>query len=143
MAGLSGLLSFLPADSRADGPGWVNNWPFGPASLSLPAGLLGRGERPVDGCARELAEESGLRLRPEDFTPAVPNAVVHTRGMWVDTVFEARVPASTATLEVDGAEVVEAGWHRLDSLPPISVATARLLAHYGIGPYADFPEARG
>jgi ADP-ribose pyrophosphatase YjhB (NUDIX family) len=110
---------------------------------SLPAGLLGRGERPVDGCARELTEESGLRLRPEDFTPAVPNAVVHTRGMWVDTVFEARVPASTATLEVDGAEVVEAGWHRLDSLPPISVATARLLAHYGIGPYAAFPEARG
>lgn len=109
---------------------------------SLPAGLLQRGERPVDGCVRELAEETGLRLSAEDLTPAVPNAVVHTRGMWVDVVFEARVPASTVTLDVDDAEVTEAAWHRLDNLPPLTVATARLLSYYGIGPYVDYPEIR-
>jgi len=33
-------------------------------------------------------------------------------------------------------------WHRLDNLPPLTIATARLLSHYGIGPYADYPEVR-
>ncbi|HEY7225857.1 MAG TPA: NUDIX domain-containing protein [Micromonosporaceae bacterium] len=112
------------------------------AGWSLPAGLLQRGERPVDGCARELAEETGVRLRAEDLTPAVPNAVVHSRAMVVDTVFEARVPASAITIEVDGAEVAEAGWHRLDNLPPLTTAAARLLSYYGIGPYTDYPEVR-
>jgi ADP-ribose pyrophosphatase YjhB (NUDIX family) len=109
---------------------------------SLPAGLLERGEPPVDGCARELREESGIDLSSADLTPATPNAVVHTRGQWVDVVFEASVPASTTTLRVDGAEVLEAGWHRLDRLPPLTKATANLLGYYGIGPYADYPEAR-
>jgi ADP-ribose pyrophosphatase YjhB (NUDIX family) len=109
---------------------------------SLPAGLLRRGERPVDGCVRELAEESGIQLSADQVEPAVPNAVVHTNGRWVDTVFWANVPASTVSLAVDGAEVVEAAWHPLDSLPPLTVSTARLLSYYGIGPYADFPEVR-
>jgi ADP-ribose pyrophosphatase YjhB (NUDIX family) len=109
---------------------------------TLPAGLLKKGERPIDGCARELAEETGLRLDAADLTPAVPSAVVHTNGQWVDTVFEASVPASQVTLAPDGAEVLEAAWHRLDNLPPLTVATARLLSYYGIGPYVDYPEVR-
>ncbi|MEO3747406.1 NUDIX domain-containing protein [Plantactinospora sp. B5E13] len=103
---------------------------------SLPAGLLQRREAPVIGAARELHEESGIDLAPEQLRPAVPNAVVHAKG-WVDMVFEARVPASTTPLVVDGAEVYEAAWHPLDDLPKLTVATARLLAHYGIGPLAD------
>ena len=109
---------------------------------NLPAGLLRRHERPVDGCVRALAEESGIQLTAEDLTPASPNAVVHSRGMWVDTVFEAKVPASAVQLQADGAEVLEAAWHRLDSLPPLTIPTARLLSYYGIGPYADYPEVR-
>lgn len=109
---------------------------------SLPAGLLDRGERPVDGCVRELAEETGLRLPAEEMTAAVPNAVVHTRGQWVDMVFEARVSAGAVTLEVDGTEISEAAWYRLDALPPLTVATARLLSYYGIGPYREYPEVR-
>lgn len=109
---------------------------------SLPAGLLRRGERPADGCVRELAEETGILVSAQELEPAVPNAVVHTRGMWVDTVFWVSVPASTTALQVDRAEVLDAAWHALDSLPPLTVATARLLSFYGIGPYADYPEVR-
>ena len=108
----------------------------------LPAGLLNRGETPLDACARELAEETGLRLDPAAFTAAVPNAVVHHRGRWVDVVFEASLPSAAARLRTDGAEVLDAQWHRLDNLPPLTGATARLLATYGIGPLAGYPEVR-
>lgn len=101
----------------------------------LPAGLLRRAEAPAVGAARELNEETGIRLTPAQLRPAVPNAVVHLKG-WVDIVFEASVPASSTPLVVDGAEVLEAAWHPLDALPPLTTATARLLAHYGIGPLA-------
>jgi ADP-ribose pyrophosphatase YjhB (NUDIX family) len=102
---------------------------------SLPAGLLERGEAPIVGAARELREESGIRLSPTELRPAVPNAVVHAKG-WVDVVFEARVPASTTELVVDGAEVYEAAWYPLDDLPRLTRATATLLGYYGIGPLA-------
>jgi ADP-ribose pyrophosphatase YjhB (NUDIX family) len=100
---------------------------------TLPAGLLRRREDPAVGASRELAEETGVLLTASELRPAVPNAVVHSRG-WVDMVFEAAVPASTTTLAVDGAEVVEAAWHALDDLPPLTGPTERLLGHYGMGP---------
>ncbi len=109
---------------------------------SLPAGLLKRGEPPAVGAARELFEESGIRVSASDLVPMSPNAVVHANGRWVDMVFEARVPASV-TFAVDGAEVYEAAWHRIDALPPLTPPTARLLGYYGIGPYAEYPEVRG
>jgi 8-oxo-dGTP pyrophosphatase MutT (NUDIX family) len=105
-------------------------------SWGLPAGLLQRGEEPVLGAVRELAEETGIRLGPQELRAAVPNAVVHTKG-WIDVVFEVAVPASTTDLVVDGAEVYEAAWHPLDALPRLTPPTARLLARYGIGPLAD------
>lgn len=100
---------------------------------SLPAGLLDRGEYPAAGAVRELAEETGVWLAPEALTPAVPNALVHPYGRWVDVVFEATVPAHTTALQVDGVEVVDAAWHDVTALPALSRATARLLACYGIG----------
>jgi 8-oxo-dGTP diphosphatase len=109
---------------------------------SLPAGLLRRGEAPVEGCARELAEEAGVVLEVSELTPASPAAVVHSRGRWVDVVFEASVAASATDLRPDGAEVIDAGWHQLDKLPALTHATARLLSYYGIGPYTDYPEVR-
>ncbi|HEX5596357.1 MAG TPA: NUDIX domain-containing protein [Micromonosporaceae bacterium] len=105
----------------------------------LPAGLLQRREPPVVGAARELGEETGIHLTPEQLRPAVPNAVIHLKG-WVDVVFEASVPASTTPLVVDGAEVYEAAWHPLDDLPRLTLPAARLLACYGIGPLADGTE---
>lgn len=133
----------LVRDAEASAPGrlLLLRQPAG-AGWSLPAGLLRRGEGPIHGCVRELAEETGVALTADDLIPAVPNAVVHTRGMWVDTVFEASVPASQVTLSPDPAEVLEVAWHRIDNLPPLTVATARLLSHYGVGPYVDYPEVR-
>lgn len=104
---------------------------------TLPAGLLGRHETPIDAACREAEEETGIPLTPSQLTPAVPNAMVHTRGHWVDMVFMARVPASTTALSVDGAEVWEARWHALDSLPKLTPATARLLAYYDVIPTAS------
>lgn len=103
----------------------------------LPAGLLARRESPVEGALRELAEESGIVLEPGQLRAAVPNALVHHRGRWVDMVFEASVPAATTALRVDGAEVLEAGWHDPADLPELTRQTARLLGRYGIGPYVE------
>ncbi|TDB69868.1 NUDIX hydrolase [Micromonospora sp. KC723] len=126
----------LVRDSEAEGPGRLLLLRQPPGySWTLPAGLLQRAESPVVGAARELYEESGIRLPPDRLRPAVPNALVHAKG-WVDMVFEAEVPASTTALTVDGAEVFEAAWHPLDDLPRLSRATAFLLGHYGIGPLA-------
>ena len=109
------------------GPGW-----------SLPGGLLVRGEPPIEAAARELGEETGVRVRPEELEPGVPNAIVHTGGRWIDMVFEAWVPARQA-FELDEAEVHEAAWHPVDGLPRLTGATAKLLSHYGLGPLAGQP----
>jgi 8-oxo-dGTP pyrophosphatase MutT (NUDIX family) len=106
---------------------------------SLPAGLLNRAERPAQAAVRELFEETGVRVTIGEMSPAAPSAVVHTHGTWVDCVFECSVP-SDVTLRVDGAEVLEAAWQRIDALPPLTAPTARLLAVYGIGPYVGYPE---
>jgi 8-oxo-dGTP diphosphatase len=130
------------ADARASGTGLgrilLQRQPPG-HGWSVPGGLLERGERPAFGAARELFEEAGVRVNPDDLTALNPNVIVHTGGRWIDCVFETYVPADTQ-FTVDGGEVLEAGWHRLDSLPPLTIPTARLLAHYGIGPYAEYPE---
>jgi 8-oxo-dGTP pyrophosphatase MutT (NUDIX family) len=100
---------------------------------TLPAGLLEKHETPIAGAIREAHEETGILLTTDQVTPALPNAVVHTKGHWVDMVFKASVPASSTELSVDGAEVWEAAWHPVDNLPKLTVATARLLEHYAVG----------
>jgi ADP-ribose pyrophosphatase YjhB (NUDIX family) len=105
----------------------------------LPAGLLKKYEPPVIGAARELFEESGVRLHPDELTPAVPNAIVHAKG-WVDTVFFGSVPAASTRLVVDGGEVLEASWFPIDELPPLTPNTAKLLSVYGMGPWAQDPQ---
>jgi 8-oxo-dGTP pyrophosphatase MutT (NUDIX family) len=100
----------------------------------LPAGLLKKQEPPAVGAARELFEEAGVSIDPDDLVPAVPNAIVHPKG-WVDMVFFGQVPASTTRLVVDGGEVLEADWFPLDRLPPLTPNTAVLLSVYGMGPF--------
>lgn len=105
---------------------------------SLPAGIINRGEPPLQCAARELAEETGLLVDTADLSPAVPNAVAHLEGRWVDFVFEVTVDPDDHTIEVDGAEILEARWCSVQALPPLTVSAARLLAEYGIGPYVGY-----
>ena len=123
-------------DSEADGAGRLLLLRQPPGRRwGLPAGLLKKHEPPAEAAARELFEESGVAISPESLTPAVPNAIVHPRGV-VDTVFFGSVPASTTPLVVDGGEVLEAAWFPLDDLPPLTSNTAVLLSVYGMGPWA-------
>ncbi|GAA4599756.1 ADP-ribose pyrophosphatase YjhB (NUDIX family) [Actinoplanes octamycinicus] len=102
----------------------------------LPAGLLKRGEMPAVGAARELFEESGVRIEPGDLRPGNPNAILHPTAANVDLVWFGWVPASSTPLVVDGGEVLEARWWPLDDLPRLTWPTARLLGVYGLGPRA-------
>jgi ADP-ribose pyrophosphatase YjhB (NUDIX family) len=135
---LGGVVFVRDTEAAAPGRLLLVRQPPG-TSWALPAGLLRRREDPAEGAARELAEETGVSVPAADLRPAVPNAVVHSRG-WVDLVFEASVPASTTELSVDGAEIVEAAFHPLDDLPRLTGPTERLLGRYGMGPLAT--EAR-
>lgn len=107
---------------------------------SLPGGMLDRGERPVECAARELAEETGLKVAVDEISPASPNAVANTRGRWVDFVYQVTVNPDDHQVVVDGGEVLEAQWHKITALPPLTVPAARLLAHFGLGPYQGYPE---
>jgi 8-oxo-dGTP pyrophosphatase MutT (NUDIX family) len=123
-------------DSEAPAPGRLLLLRQPPGrGWGLPAGLLKKGEPPAVGAARELHEESGVVIAPDDLIPAVPNAIVHSKG-WVDTVFLGSAPASTTALEVDGGEVLEARWFPLDDLPRLTSNTETLLGIYGLGPRA-------
>lgn len=129
-------------DAEAPAPGRILLLRQPPGSgWSIPGGLMDRGEKPIECAARELAEETGIRVPVDALRAAVPNAIVHTNGQWVDMVFEVDVPP-TDTFEIDADEVFEAAWHRLDALPPLTVSTAKLLSYYGIGPYVEYPEVR-
>lgn len=132
---LVGAVTILQ-DSEATTPGrlLLLRQPPGRA-WGLPAGLLKKYEQPAVGAARELHEESGIRLHARDLTPANPNAIVHALG-WVDMVFFGSVPASSTPLVVDGGEVLEARWFPLDALPALTPNTGLLLGVYGIGPRA-------
>lgn len=104
---------------------------------TLPAGLLNRRERPIQGARRELAEETGIEAELSELEPAVPCAVVHTNGRWVDNVFRlVRDPQSTQII-VDGHEVWDAAWYPVGELPEMTRATAKLLSYYGLGPQAE------
>ena len=129
-------------DAQAAPPGRILLLRQPPGSgWSIPGGLMDRGEQPIQCAARELREETGIDVPADRLTAANPNAIVHTKGRWVDMVFEVSVDPSES-FSVDAAEVLEAAWHRLDALPPLTVPTAQLLSYYGIGPYVDYPEVR-
>src|SRR5687767_6204590 len=72
------------ADAPAPGRLLLVRQPPG-TGWSLPAGLMRRGERPIEAAARELAEETGVTLGVDDLAPATPSAIVHApEGRWVD-----------------------------------------------------------
>jgi ADP-ribose pyrophosphatase YjhB (NUDIX family) len=83
----------------------------------LPGGFLDEGEHPLDGLRRELREETGLEVEPEDFI-----------GIWMDRYGDAKDAHATLNLywtarvvagHPEAADdVSELAWFAPDELPP-------------------------
>lgn len=88
---------------------------------SLPGGLLDRGERPDEALAREVAEETGLRV-----TVGLPVATqVNARVRRVDVVYRLRLPERPEV--VPGGEAREHRWIPVDELPAADDSTREIL----------------
>ena len=76
----------------------------------VPAGMIGRGEAPVEAAARELREEVGIQVSPDALRLA--GRVVSREHGNEDHLhfFELRFEAEPA-VRVDGREIVWAGFH--------------------------------
>ncbi|HEX3732616.1 MAG TPA: NUDIX domain-containing protein [Mycobacteriales bacterium] len=98
---------------------------------SLPGGLAERGEAPPQTAARELYEEVGISMPPEELKPGYPSARVNPRSQQVDMIFTVTVE-SDVELRTDPAEIVRAEWHAPDRLPRLTGPTDQLLRLCGV-----------
>jgi 8-oxo-dGTP pyrophosphatase MutT (NUDIX family) len=98
--------SVLLVDQRHTG-GWA-----------LPGGLLKRGEEPVDALVREVREEVGVRLDPDELPP--PRALIAPKEQRVDLVFVLDTEDGRDAHLADPAEVRRIGWFLPDALPDVT-----------------------
>jgi 8-oxo-dGTP diphosphatase len=92
---------------------------------ALPGGLLRRGETPAVGLAREVGEEVGIHLRPEELPE--PLTLVDAHAQRVDFVYVMNGRAEHASVE-DDAEVRRVGWFAVDDLPDMTEPTRDIIA---------------
>jgi len=57
----------------------VRNW-LGPGQYSLPGGGLQPNEKPIDGAAREIKEETGISINPKSLTQVIPSFITSDKG---------------------------------------------------------------
>lgn len=88
---------------------------------SLPGGLLDAGERPADGVAREVHEETAMRV--EVGLPVTTQ--VNARVRRVDVVYRLRTP--TRPRVVVGGEAKDHRWIALDRLPEADDSTREIV----------------
>ena len=92
---------------------------------ALPGGLLQRGEGPAEGLAREVGEEVGIHLTPDELPE--PHTLVDAHAKRVDFVYVLEGRAEHASAE-DEAEVRRVGWFDVDDLPEMTQPTRDVIA---------------
>ena len=84
-----------------------------PGMWDLPGGFLDETEHPLDALVRELREETGLEIEPQEFV-----------GVWMEPDYQGRTVLCltwdarvTGGIERAADDVVELGWFAPDELP--------------------------
>lgn len=89
--------------------------------VSLPGGLIDKGEEPAAAVTREVLEETGIRIDPGD----VIATTFATKLRHIDVLF--RVLCDTEPVIRVGSEATSYEWLPLDDWTDIDSATARIL----------------
>ncbi|RNI19908.1 NUDIX hydrolase [Flexivirga caeni] len=91
------------------------------SGVSLPGGLVEKGEDPATAVAREVLEETGIRVDPGD----VFATTFETRLRHIDVIF--RVVCDREPVVVVGSEATSYEWLALDRWTDVDRATQRIL----------------
>ncbi|MFH8405484.1 NUDIX domain-containing protein [Streptomyces sp. NPDC018019] len=109
------------------------DWPPYEGEWALPGGHVDSGEASRAAAARELEEETGVRVDAEDLLPvgtwAEPGR--DPRGRYATDVYLARVPAETPVKA--GSDARNARWWPLAALPPLAFDHADIIAAVASG----------
>lgn len=93
----------------------VKGW-MGSGHWNLPGGGLHKGEKPADGAVRELAEETGLQVKPESLRHIHTKRVVDTNGIRYAEIFFVVDLPKTVPLQRQKWEISEAAWMPIKEL---------------------------
>ena len=121
-------------------PAWPEMWCF-------PGGGLEDGEEPVTGAVRELAEETGVAVEPEDLTDLGRfRLVTEDRGTFHFHAFVARTTLSQRDIEChEGRQMLfvdPAGLGGLDLVASTSLVAPELAAWVEAHPFVPAPDQR-
>ncbi|MFC1436017.1 NUDIX domain-containing protein [Streptacidiphilus sp. N1-3] len=97
-------------------------WPPHQGKLALPGGHVDPGESSLAAAAREVFEETGVRIHPADLTLVGVYDAPHRdpRGRYVTVAYRAVVPTGTTATAGDDAAAVR--WVHPSELPLTSLA---------------------